>query len=678
MWENSPRYDNRNGNGGNMHGNYGEYDSFDSQNDAHMNDSGLEHTYGGIRQLVQTSATSAREHSSSMNPYATLHVINRELMELGLPSPLLLPELAEYLEDNQRVVECLVTLLHQRKRDLGFRETMDDELRKAMGEEDLLRSTIARLERELDVSQREAAMNRVKWQESERQHSETETMRKKLAAELRTTRSNAAMVKAQFMHDGKKREQESIKLKDRLQKLITDKHRACKVHVELANPVERDRSGRPMDSATRDQMLRDDLLKRYDANEVRLVARVEELEDLLKRLEAALATLRDEVSPGMAVDSDEAVVVGGNATQVLALVDTIRFGYRQTRAAKPPPAVDPVEIERRDRQISELKQEIAALCEDLEKMRSLLEEQKRVMDMAASAAFKEPLMEMSFSEMSLEQVEAEREALRREKRQLEEERRRFTDAAIELGNERSELQRERQELESRRTAQGTTELLEGLPPTPQWMRGLDQTQATPLLLNQLKSMYQGTPTNELLASMYFAAATAAQTPHAGGSTKQPEEEFPEIDATGRQLLSPQQPTMASATAARLRGSHAAAAASPQKMPVRTPVDVRSARAPRVCTRPGCAAHAPHSHDDATPAMELKPPVPRFRKPESSPASRSPSRQEPPLGTSSRSLQRRPLNSHNGSAGARPPTATGNSASTSSLGSTRSHAANIFK
>ncbi|KAJ2106663.1 hypothetical protein IW146_007678 [Coemansia sp. RSA 922] len=649
-----------------MQGNYGEYDSFDSQNDAHMNDSGQEHTYGGIRQLVQTSATSAREHASSMNPYATLHVINRELMELGLPSPLLLPELAEYLEDNQRVVECLVALLQQRKRDLGFRETMDDELRKAMGEEDLLRSTISRLERELDVAQREAAMNRVKWQESERQHGETEAMRKKLAAELRTTRSNAAMVKAQFMQDGKKREQESIKLKDRLQKLITDKHRTCKVHVELANPLERDRSGRPMDAATRDQKLRDDLLKRYHADEMRLLERVRELEDLLRRLEAALANLRDEMSPGMAVDSDESVVVGGNATQALALVDTIRFGYRQARAAKPAPAVDPVEIERRDRQISELKQEIAELREDLEKMRSLLEEQKRVMDMAASATFKEPLMEMSFSEMSLEQVEAEREALRREKRQLEEERRRFTDAAIELGNERSELQRERQELEARRTAQGTAELLEGLPPTPQWMRGLDQTQATPLLLNQLRSMYQGTPTNELLASMCFAAAAAAQTPHAGGSSKSPEEEFPEIDAADQQLLSPQRPA---ATAARLRGSNAAA----QKTPVRTPVDVRSARAPRVCTRPGCAAHAPHSHDDATPAMELKPPVPRFRRQESSPASRSPSRQEPSLTASSRSLQRRPLN--NGST--RPPTAAGNSAS-SSLGSARSHAANIFK
>ncbi|KAJ2493719.1 hypothetical protein IWW37_000350 [Coemansia sp. RSA 2050] len=655
MWEDSPRYNHRNGNSGHMHGNYVEYDSFDSQNDAHMGDSGLEHTYGGIRQLVQTSATSAREHSSSTNPYATLHVINRELMELGLPSPLHLPELAEYLEDNQRVVDCLVALLQQRKRDLGFRERMDDELRKAMGEEDLLRSTIARLERELDVAQREAAMNRVKWQESERQHGETEAMRKKLAADLRTTRSNAAMVKAQFTQDGKKREQESLKLKDRLQKLITDKHRACKVHVELANPVQRDRSGRPMDSVTRDQKLHDDLLRRYNANEEKLVGRVDELEDLLRLLEAALARLRDEVSPGMAVDPDSAEAAAGSAA--LALVDSIQLGYRQVCAAKPPPGADPAEIERRDRQITGLRQEIATLRGDLEKMRATLEEQRHVMDMAASAAFAEPMVEASFSEMSLEQVEAEREALRREQRQLEKERDAFTQAAIEMANERNELQSERLLLEAKRTALDTAELLGGLPPTPQWMRGLDASMATPLVLSQLRSLGQGTPTNEFLASMAVVAADMAPN---DGSLRAPEDEFPDIDATGRQLLSPQKGCApASATAARLRGPQATSTPTPQRAPARTPADVRSARAPRMCTRPGCAAHAPHSHDDATPAMELKPPVPRFRRPESSPSCQDPA-------APSRSLQRRPPSNLNGAR------------STPSQAASRSHAANIFK
>ncbi|KAJ2823575.1 hypothetical protein FBU31_004237 [Coemansia sp. 'formosensis'] len=628
MWDDGPRY-------GHQQGTYMDYDSFDSQNDAHMHDP--EHTYGGIRQLVQTSATSARDHVNA-NPYATLHTINRELMELGLPSPLQLPAQPEYLEDNQRVVECLVALLQQRKRDVGFREAMDDELRKAMGEEDVLRATVARLERELDAAQREAAMNRVHWQEAERLQGEGEAARKKLAAELRTTRSNAAMVKAQFVNDGRKRELEAAKLKDRLQKLITDKHRTCKVNVELTNPL---RTGRAGDAVARGEKLMDDLLRRYNAREGELVARVEELEDLVRQLDLALAQLCSEVG----VDADES---GDAPTRALALVDRVRAGYQRAVAAKPA-AVDPAEITRRDRQITALEGEIVALRGELEEMRGVVEEQKRVVEMAASRAFREPMAETP-------PPAADHEALRRERRQLEEERQRFTHAAIELGNERGELQRERLEFEARKTARGTAELLDALPPTPQWMRGLDQAQATPLLLNQLQSMLQGTPTNQLLASMMLAA-----TPQP--AARQPEEEFPDIDTN--RLLSPTG-TAPSATAARSARSSSSLAPTPGKVPARTPVDVRSARAPRVCTRPGCAAHAPHSHDDATPAMELKPPVPRFRRPESSssPASRSPSRQEQPA---PRLLQRRP-----------PPPATASRASANAPTSSRSHAANIFK
>ncbi|KAJ2794109.1 hypothetical protein H4R21_005630, partial [Coemansia helicoidea] len=227
----------------------GGYDSFDEGRDYQGRAATPEQTYGGVRQMEQTSMSVARERvaASGANPYATLHHISRELMELGLPSPLLLPELPECLEDNQRVVECLGALLAQRRRDLDFRETVDGELRKAMGEEDMLRSTIARLERELDVAQREAATNRHRWEDAQRGALETEQQRKQLAAELRTTRSNAAMVKAQYLHDSKKREQESMRLKERLQKLITDKHRSAKLSVELANPIERDRAGRPVE-----------------------------------------------------------------------------------------------------------------------------------------------------------------------------------------------------------------------------------------------------------------------------------------------------------------------------------------------------------------------------------------------------------------------------------------------
>ncbi|KAJ2159575.1 hypothetical protein GGF46_002937 [Coemansia sp. RSA 552] len=662
MWDDSPSFHARSyRHAGN---NLGEYDSFDEGGEQLLNDGPLaphtpSQTYGGIRQVEQTSLSVSKERTAAanLNPYAALHQINRELMELGLPSPLMLPELPEYIEDNQRVVDCLVALLQQRQRDLKFRDTMDDELRKAMGEEDVLRSTIGRLERELDQAQREAAMNRVKWDEAERQCAEGEAQRRRMAAELRTTRSNAAMVKAQFMHDGKKREQEAIRLKDRLQKLITDKHRSAKLGVELVNPIARDRSGRPMEATLgRDRQLLEELIGRYEANEAELVAKIDRLEELVRRMAAALRRLHGEVvaadaaSPGEIKSDADGLP---DVDQALELLDSIRDCVHAERSQKAG-AIDQMELDQRDGQIGKLQAEIDQQQEEIAELKRVLDEQKQVIDMMANkervARLDEDALDASFSEMSLEQLDAEREAVRHERQQLEDERQRFTEAAIELGNERSDLKREREEFERSRTSQGTADLVSALPPTPQWMRGIDTSQQTPMILSQLQGMYSGTPTNDFLASMaavgaaYSAgmasaangpqATTKLQEPEEPGEARAPEDEFPQLTSGGsesvdRSRAPTQTPqgrlagSMASkrtvvrppggSDGSRAWGGEPRTPARPT--PTRTPAEIRSGRQARVCTRPGCAAHAPHTHEDgsAAPVMELKPPVPRFRR-----------------------------------------------------------------
>ncbi|KAJ2825159.1 hypothetical protein IWW50_002977 [Coemansia erecta] len=621
-------------------------------------------TYGGIRQMEQTSLTSARAHhvSSGTNPYATLHHINRELMELGLPSPLMLPEHSEYLEDNQRVVECLQLLLQQRKKDITFRDDIDDELRRAMGEEDTLRSTVARLERELDAAQREAATNRIKWDDAGRTVGELELKCKQLGAELRTTRSNASMCRAQYLHDGKKREQEMIKLKDRLQKLITDKHRSAKLSVELVNPVQRDRSGRVVEGGVaRDRRLMEELVGRYEATEVELIAKIEALELLLRRMSKALAQLHGDVVVSVAAtadanDTDDA----GDKAEIdidhsLELLDSIRScvrGERSQRLSAKSQQIDQSELDRRDDHIANLQAEIAKHEQEIAELSRVMHGQKQMIESMSQSTQQRMVtavdpLEMSFSEMSLEQLDAEREAVRREREQLEGERRRFTDAAIELGNERSDLKRERDEFERQRMQRGTQELVQGLPETPQWMRGIDTTQATPMILNQLQGMYNGTPTNALLASMAAGAAYSAAMATVSGQSPAPaidnpmvvnngdvesprttlDEEFPEISSpdgppmtSKRTSVRPSAPnnnnnnnTRITSSASSLSTTARTPASRPQA--TRTPVDVRSGRQARVCTRPGCAAHTPHTHDDGSNAhvMELKPPVPRFRR-----------------------------------------------------------------
>ncbi|KAJ1725032.1 hypothetical protein LPJ53_000758 [Coemansia erecta] len=722
MWGEDSRYDmaeERNG-AGNM-----GYDSFDELGDSRMSSGDqaaaaaaavaaapLQHTYGGIRQMEQTSATSARTHTAStgLNPYAALHHINRELMEAGLPSPLLLVEQPESLEDNQRIVECLVALLEQHRRDSGVRESMGDELRRAMGEEDQLRSTLMRLERELDGSQRDAAVTRIRLQEAERLGNEAEAQRKQVAAELRATRATAAQARMQFLHDAKKREMEAGKLRDRLQKLITDKYRSAKVSFELVNP--RLSGLQPVDVQGRELAAFQRLVEDYEGNQGLLVERVAGLEELLRGVREALAGLRaefgavEDAEAGAAEDAEasEPAVDNGRA---MALVAAVRRALHRERAEQQQqqqpaaqPSVDASELEQRDLQIASQQATISRLQAELADLSRLLSEQKRMLDSATQDASGRRMSLDSSSSMfdrgmSAEQLEFERGELRREQRELVAERQKFTEAAIELGNERGELkrrveafEREREEFLSRQAGgeaqmSSTEALVAGLPGTPQWMRGMDAAAlATPAMMRSMQA--GGTPTQQMLASMFLlgtqqqqqqqrtlAGGAALDTDHLIDTPSRPEpaghgaghgsgglnggadnDQDDQDDDNGgnmsdsfdEEAVTPVARRRTAAAVSRGPGANGSGASAkprgssgstpnlyrstgtlrPQSRssssatpvrptPTRTPVDVRSGKAPRTCTRPGCAAHAHHEHEDgsAAPRMELKPPVPRF-------------------------------------------------------------------
>ncbi|KAJ1935475.1 hypothetical protein EC988_008472, partial [Linderina pennispora] len=274
-------------------------------------------------------------------------------------------------------------------------------------------------------------------------------------------------------------------------------------------------------------------------------------------------------------------------------------------------AADPAELVQRDTRIRELEAEVQALSQEIADQRRIMAEQKKVMEMAGRFGATDAL-NASFSGMSLEELEIERSALRQEKEMLEEKRRQFTEAYLELGNERQELQRERNAFETLRSSTATRELLADMPPTPQWIRNADMSMSTPMLINRLQTSDDGTPTNAFLSSPRIASNGSPAQPAAPlASSDMDVDDEQQAMRTGVKRSAAEPGTPSSRSQSRARGE-----STPTKpQGTRTPVEVRSGKQPRVCTRPGCAAHAPHSHDDGSPAprMELKPPVPRFRR-----------------------------------------------------------------
>ncbi|KAJ1919688.1 hypothetical protein H4219_001829 [Mycoemilia scoparia] len=649
-------------------------------------------TYRYSFQAEQTSSGSAKRRTEAkiMDPHAMLHFLNREIVSYGLPGPLRLPEHDEYLEDNQRIVECLSALLVQKQKDTEFRQDMDDEMRKAMGEEEANNFKISQLKKQLELSQREAAELNSKVASLQKANNQLNSEKKKALSELRTVKANYESTK---IH----------KLKERIQKAIGEKSRNAKISFELLNPPARSSPSSPASNIGTERQLINELLNKYEDNEKRILSELENYKKMVRNLSRSIRQLVPTQSA--AADSLD-ISDGGNTDELsmdeqeiaklekstLTVIEMLSKHIEELKLSMNDRA-DPEEIVTRDNIISELEEEIERLKKEIDDLKSQLEGKERVLDIVSSTDFikgtSDNAFNTSISEMTLEELEAERKALNAEKQQLEEERKRFTEAAIELGNERSLLKKERDEFETRKSGAATGKLLDGLPETPQWLKDADINQATPQLYSKLQDMMLATPLgalytaqmNTLLRQQQHLQMAAGQSmsplPNNASAAigLEPQDHATPLwnkkiagdkDAAASPDVQENGPTKPLAeditnklrettiaenmkrtpttrglaphleTAERARATHTrqqGTPPSPHSPPqTRTPTEIRQSRGPRMCTRPGCAAHTPHSHDGSPDAsgrrpMELKPPVPKFRKAPNSTAA-SPSAKKP--------------------------------------------------
>ncbi|KAI7831015.1 Afadin and alpha-actinin-binding-domain-containing protein [Kickxella alabastrina] len=337
--------------------------------------------------------------------------INQELLHLQFPGPLRLAEATEYLEDNQRVVDCLLALLEQRRKDIGVRDMMDEEMRRGMGEEEQLRVVVARLKRELEAKEREAFGAGRMAVEAGRAAEEAEVRRKKCAAELKTVRAGATSGRAQFLHEARKREMECAKLKDRVQRMIADKMRSAKASVEIINPTGAVDIVGAGAAGGRDQAMFRQVVADYEAREAGLVACTEALQGMLAVVVKGLAPLmRDcglgEGAAALVAEFDREVPPAGVDAVVEAL-EAVRRHVAELRHTPPAPtpiviaAVPPVPpkepkeplapmapmagvdlaaLRSRDETILRLQRNISELVGQANYQKAVLEEQRQCME----------------------------------------------------------------------------------------------------------------------------------------------------------------------------------------------------------------------------------------------------------------------------------------------------------
>ncbi|RKP38442.1 Afadin and alpha-actinin-binding-domain-containing protein [Dimargaris cristalligena] len=493
----------------------------------------------------------------------SLHFLNHELTAFGFPAPLRLVE--GYDDENEQILRCVSALLQQRQRDMDYREEIDDKYRRLLSDQETLAQNVSKLRTELETAERNSDTSKSKLSISETMLKEVNEKHRSTKEELKSAKNNLQYSRSQYAHEVRKREQENLKVKDKMQRMVADKYKTGKIGMQLLNPIVKERNIGFGKSAG-DKELVDIVLGNYEEREQELLDENEQLRQSLYELYSCvtdlLQTKSDKMDISIATASEDSDSQAGDrparepivlpyelikermSTDMKQLVADLK-GDWQTMHAHSQNQVDASLLVEKEEIIKQLNEQLDILNKKLAEYQGVIEEQTRVIKKAMlrperpdSGLHTNP----AFREVDPDLLQKDRDALEQQRAELDDERRKFTEAAILLGKEREELRKERDAFQEQKVALQATNILGNMPATPHYLKNLNLNESTPEILARIQSMQFDGPHGPVLTIPvhYQLTPTAVPGPQSGHRHPEPvveEEEEDEVVA-----ISPKSPT----------------------------------------------------------------------------------------------------------------------------------------
>ncbi|PVU91140.1 hypothetical protein BB559_004269 [Furculomyces boomerangus] len=483
---------------------------------------GVTSAYGSSAKIGRTdflrreSAMSERE-----DLYTALHYINQELLGMGMPCPLRLSTSPEVLEDNQRVVECILSLINQSKNNTEYQKDLSSKLRRSLNDEDILKERIEKLKAQLELSERKSAIVESKNNTMSALFTKSELKIKKITTELKSAKAASESNKSQFIHDIKRKEREIARLKERMQRVIVEKHRSLKSSVELITPIPKPRNfDESLDELKAERAMVDDLIKNYETNE-------KEILNENNRLEVAIHKIYKKIAPiyKSIIQNNKEIESAENAVRA-ATTEQLKIQYQEQmdqlsntmNIMKSELFQKKDEIEKLKNQTNGFSENRKDLIKENEKYQNEISKQKMILSNQESLieelqigireqqrkvikllSLISPIAgENGDIEASIKEYAKQKDNFEIEKSLFQKEKSQFTNAVVEMGKERIEVEKLRQNLKIHQISVQTAEFLSTLPPTPNWLKGSDLTLPTPEIHKNLIPYLETTPISSML------------------------------------------------------------------------------------------------------------------------------------------------------------------------------------
>mmetsp|Transcript_4990 Transcript_4990/g.12922 ORF Transcript_4990/g.12922 Transcript_4990/m.12922 type:complete len:459 (+) Transcript_4990:183-1559(+) len=245
--------------------------------------------------------------------------VDRTVQSLGFDNPRL-SDLEGSVELKVNVTNVLYAVVAQLRESANLRQRQEDELHRALNDVALLRTRVdtAKRETEATAAQRHSAQEKLRQLEKKSKKGADQLAKTK--DELRLLKVETARLATQYDHTARKQEKECQKLKERLQKLVSDKNNEKKLGMRLLNSLSRPDGSRGTwgNRNKADNELHTQIVAQYEGKLKDLVLENKELRLSLASLERELVTVLNSQGGGAPADPATSQAVAEASTTAAA------------------------------------------------------------------------------------------------------------------------------------------------------------------------------------------------------------------------------------------------------------------------------------------------------------------------------------------------------------------------
>jgi len=390
-----------------------------------------------------------------------LRFLNQEFLALGFqtlfPRNVVAGREAEARFDLSHLINGTYELLKSQKQQIRARDDLEAKQIRSESDNEALIQSQNRLKEELEAAKREICVTQMREKRLADQFKLLQNERKMEREDMKKMKSDMQHKQKQYIHESKRKEKEMLKLKERLNQLLTDKSHEKRLGMEIINSIQRTDGKRKLWKAggkQEEEMYRL-IISNYEEKHKELTMEIGLLREYLADVQRELVSLvnekkdeNDDEFDDKFSDANIPTIANGHFHMPFHVVgEDVKNHFRMTwqqlkeKIEGSSKGSSPVENESQTESAASVKK-IANMKEQIENYQAIISKQEQLLQSMQDGDMLERI------ETYLKGDETHRETEKRiksEREKLLSERKLMTELALKLAEEREEFERERME-----------------------------------------------------------------------------------------------------------------------------------------------------------------------------------------------------------------------------------------